>query len=48
MPLGVWHDNTNTFQFKLPAGVCAADVTFMDTTGIHEFILLWAVLKPPM
>ena len=28
----VWHDNTNTFQFKLPAGVCAADVTFMDTT----------------
>ena len=34
---GVWHDNTNTFQFKLPAGVCAADVTFMGTTGIHEF-----------
>ena len=34
---GVWHDNTNTFQFKLPAAVCAADVTFMGTTGIHEF-----------
>ena len=33
----VWHDNTNTFQFNLPAGVCAADVTFMGTTGIHEF-----------
>ena len=34
---GVWYDNTNTFQIKLPAGVCAADVTFMGTTGIHEF-----------
>ena len=34
---GVWYDNTNTFQFKLPAGVCAADMSFMGTTGIHEF-----------
>ena len=33
----VWYDNTNTFQFKLPAGVCAADMSFMGTTGIHEF-----------
>ena len=34
---GVWYDNTNTFQFKLSAGVCAADMSFMGTTGIHEF-----------
>ena len=34
---GVWYDNTNIFQFKLPAGVCAADMSFMGTTGIHEF-----------
>ena len=34
---GVWYGNTNTFQFKLPAGVCAADISFMGTTGIHEF-----------
>ena len=34
---GVWHDITNTFQFKLTAGVCAADMTFMGTRGIHEF-----------
>ena len=34
---GVWYDSTNTFQFKLPAGVCAADMSFMGTTGIHEF-----------
>ena len=34
---GVWYYNTNTFQFKLPAGVCAADMSFMGTTGIHEF-----------
>ena len=33
---GVWYDSTNTFQFKLPAGVCAADMS-LDTTGIHEF-----------
>ena len=30
-------DRLNTFQVKLPAGVCAADMTFMGTTGIHEF-----------
>ena len=34
---GVWYGNTNAFQFKLPAGVCAADISFMGTTGIHEF-----------
>ena len=34
---GVWNDKSNTFQFKLPSGVCAADVTFMGTTDIHEF-----------
>ena len=34
---GVWHDNTNTFQFMLPEGVCAADMTSMGTTGNHEF-----------
>ena len=34
---GLWYGNTNTFQFKLPAGVCAADISFMGTTGIHEF-----------
>ena len=34
---GVWHDHTNTFQIKLPAGVCAAEVTFMRTIGIHGF-----------
>ena len=42
---GMWHDNTNTFQFKLPAGVCAADVTFMGTTGIHEFHFTLASVK---
>ena len=34
---GVWYDNTNTFQFKLPARICAADISFMGPTGIHEF-----------
>ena len=32
-----WESITNTFQFKLPAGVCAADMSFMGTTGIQEF-----------
>ena len=32
-----WNDKDNTFKFKLPAGVCTADVSFMGTTGIHEF-----------
>ena len=34
---GVWNDKTNTFQFKLPLGVCTADVALMGTSGIHEF-----------
>ena len=33
----VWNDKTNTFQFKLPLGVCTADVAFKGTSGIHEF-----------
>ena len=34
---GVWYEKINTFQFKLPAGVCAAEMSFIGTTGIHEF-----------
>ena len=34
---GVWYKKLNTFQFKLPAEVCAADMTFMGTSGIHDF-----------
>ena len=34
---GVWYEKLNTFQFKLSVGVCAADMTFMDTSGIHDF-----------
>ena len=34
---GVWYEKLNTFQFELPAGVCAADMSFMGTSGIHEF-----------
>ena len=34
---GVWYEKLNTFQFKLPAGVCAADMSFMGTSGVHEF-----------
>ena len=34
---GVWNDKDSTFKFKLPAGICTADVSFMGTTGIHEF-----------
>ena len=34
---GVWNDTTNIFQFKLPLGVCTADVAFMGTSGTHEF-----------
>ena len=33
----VWNGKSNTFQFKLLSGVCAADVTFMGTMDIHEF-----------
>ena len=34
---GVWNDKTNTFQFKLPSGVCTADVAFMGMSGINDF-----------
>ena len=34
---GVWYENLNTFQFKLPAGICAANLTFMGTSGVHDF-----------
>ena len=34
---GVWYEKLNTFQFKLPAGVCAADMTIMGTSSIHDF-----------
>ena len=34
---GVWYEKLNTFQFKLPAGICAADMTFMGTSGVHDF-----------
>ena len=33
----VWYEKLNTFQFKLPAGVCAADMTSMGTSGVHDF-----------
>ena len=32
---GVWYDKTNTFQFKLPAGVYAADMSFMGARASH-------------
>ena len=35
--VGVWNDKDSTFKFKLSAGVYKADVSFMGTTGIHEF-----------
>ena len=34
---GVWNNKDNTFQFKLPSGICTADVTFMGTSGVHKF-----------
>ena len=34
---GVWYEKLNTFQFKLPAGICAADMTFMGTSDVHDF-----------
>ena len=43
---GVWNDKTNTFQFKLPSGVCTADVAFMGTSGIHEFHFTLESAKP--
>ena len=36
---GVWYGKLNTFQFQLPAGICAADMTFMGTSGVHDFHL---------
>ena len=34
---GVWNKKDSTFQFKLPSGVCTADVTFMGISGVHKF-----------
>ena len=34
---GVWKNKDSTFQFKLPSGICTADVTFMGTSGVHKF-----------
>ena len=34
---GVWNNKDSTFQFKLPSGICTADVTFMGTSGVHKF-----------
>ena len=34
---GVWNNKNSTFQFKLPSGVCKADVTFMGTSDVHKF-----------
>ena len=34
---GYWNKKDNTFQFKLPPGICKAEVSFMGVTGIHEF-----------
>ena len=34
---GMWNNKDNTFQFKLPSGVCTADVTFMGTSGVYKF-----------
>ena len=34
---GVWNNKDSTFQFKLPSGVCTADVTFIGTSGAHKF-----------
>ena len=33
---GVWNNKDSTFQFKLPSGICTADVTFMGTSGVHN------------
>ena len=33
----VWNIKDSTFQFKLPSGICMADVTFMGTSGVHKF-----------
>ena len=33
----VGNNKDSTFQFKLPSGICTADVTFMGTSGVHKF-----------
>ena len=33
----VWNNKDSTFQFRLPSGVCKADVTFMGTSGVQKF-----------
>ena len=33
----VWNERDNTFQFKLPSGICTADVTFRGTSGVPKF-----------
>ena len=33
----VQNNKDSTFQFKLPLGVCTADVTFIGTSGVHKF-----------
>ena len=34
---GVWNNKDSTCEFKLPSGICTADVTFMGTSGVHKF-----------
>ena len=34
---GVWNNRDSTSQFKLPSGICTADVKFMGTSGVHKF-----------
>ena len=34
---GVRNNKDSTFQFKLPSGICTADVTFMGTSGVPKF-----------
>ena len=36
---GVWNNKDSNFQFKLPSGICTADVTFMGTSGGNKFHL---------
>ena len=32
-----WNKKDNTFHFKLPPGICKAEISFMGVSGIHEF-----------
>ena len=34
---GMRNNKDSTFQFKLPSGICTADVTFISTSGVHKF-----------